>query len=143
MSLLHVLGAIYAWYSTFSKIREFWRSLRDLIKVLNVLVSGNLSSVSTHWLLGLVKQNSLRLWNIIGPIHFGELYSWHARYRLIRDFWRSIRDIYKVSNAWLSGRSTYRDEDWMTDLLLKNLRRLRDFGGPRRMFCLRTIHAYS
>lgn len=143
MPFLHVLEAAYAGYKTYRRIREFRRVFRDITEVFNAFASGNLSYDNKDWLLGLLKRNLRRLWDIIAPRYFGQLHSWHTTYCLVRDFWHSIRDVYYVSNGWLCGSLTYGDRDRMRSLQRQNLRRVGDFVGSRRMFCLRTIQAYS
>jgi len=143
MNSLYVVYTGYKAYRTIRQSRDAFRDLRDLIEGFNAFVSGNLSYKNRDRLLGLLKQNLRRLWDIIAPRYFGQLHSWHTTYCLVRDFWHSIRDLYYVSNVWLGRSLTYGDRDRMRSLQRRNLRRVVDFVGPRCMFCLRTIQAYS
>ena len=141
MNFLGILSVVHAGYRTYRTIRQSWDALQDLTEVFNAFVSGNLNYNNRDWLLGLLKRNLRRLWDLVAPRYFRELHSWHTTYCLVRDCWHSIRDVYYVSNVWLG--LTYGDRDRMRSLQRQNFRRVVDFAGPRCMFCLRTIRAYS
>ena len=119
MNFLRVLSAVYTGYKAYRTIRQSrdaFRDFRDLIEVFSAFVSGNLSYMNRNWLLGVLRRNLSRLWDIIAPRYFGQLHSLRTTYCLVRDFWHSIRDVYYVSNAWLGRSLTYGDRDRMRSL---------------------------